>query len=425
MRQKSNLHMPQILPSNHIGTEAGSASQPFIQRGTPAYRRASLALFAAGLATFTILYCVQPLFPLFTAQFHVSPVMASLSLSLTTILLAITLPIAGIVSDAIGRKSVMTISLVVSAICCILTALAPDFAVLLVIRAIQGIVLAGVPAVAMAYLSEEVESMSLGFAMGLYISGNTIGGLFGRIVVGMITDISTWRIAIIVLGAISLLAFFYFWRSLPSSRHFQRVSITPKHLLAGFGRQFRDPGLICLFLMGALLMGGFVTLYNYLGYRLMAHPYDLSESIVGWIFIVYLVGTFSSSWMGRKADTVGRRKILFISVGIMLMGVLITLTHSIVLIILGVAVFTFGFFGGHSTASSWVGRRAVSGRGQASSLYLFFYYVGSSLGGSAGGLFWSHFQWAGIVAMISGLLVLALIVAGVLSGIPPVTKPRQ
>ncbi|ALS23895.1 MFS transporter [Paenibacillus naphthalenovorans] len=394
-------------------------SREYLKRGSKEYQQGSLALFAAGVATYAVLYCVQPLFPVYSREFGLSPAAVSLSLSVSTVLLAVSLPLAGFLSDRIGRKSLMAASLFVSSFCCLCTAFVPNFTSLLIVRAIQGIALAGLPAVAMTYLAEEMEAKSLGFAMGLYISGNTIGGLFGRVAVSMVTDVYTWRMGIGVLAVISLLASLYFWRNLPPSRHFKPQRTEPKANLRLFAVQFRDPALILLFVLGAILMGSFVTLYNYLGFRLLEPPFRLSQTLVGWIFLLYLVGTFSSSWMGRASDRIGLRIVLWINVLLMLTGILLTLSAHLAVLIIGVAVFTFGFFGAHSTASSWVGSRASIGKAQASSLYLLFYYVGSSLGGSIGGLFWSRFEWAGIVGMITVMIGCAMLVSFVLTAVLP------
>jgi YNFM family putative membrane transporter len=123
-------------------------------------------------------------------------------------------------------------------------------------------------------------------------------------------------------------------------------------------------------------MGGFVAIYNYLGYRLLAPPFDLSQAEVGLIFSAYLVGIFSSAWMGNLGSRLGRRHVLWVGFVIMLVGTALTETRSVILIILGVIVVTFGFFGAHSIASGWVGARARHAKAQASSLYLFFYYLG-------------------------------------------------
>ncbi|TDY48065.1 YNFM family putative membrane transporter [Alicyclobacillus sacchari] len=398
------------------------ASETYLERGTKAYRHVSLAFLAAGIVTFANLYCVQPLFPMFAARFHVTPTFSSISLSITTLILSVSLPIAASVSDAWGRKPVMVTSLVTSSALGIIAAVCPSFTSLLVIRALQGLTLAGLPAVAMTYLSEEIAANGLGYAMGLYISGNSIGGLLGRISISLLADHFSWRIGLCAFAAVSLLLSIYFWRNLPKSRHFKPKPADPASALQAFGEALRDRGLLCLYLVGALLMGGFVCLYNYMGFRLLAPPYGLSQSVIGMLFIVYVAGTFSSSWMGRLADRIGRKRVLFANVVLMGGGAAITLLSNLIWIVIGMIVFTFGFFGGHSTASSWVGRRAVDTRAQASSLYLLFYYVGSSIGGSLGGLFYSSLGWPGTVGMILVANLCAMILSIVLIRIPPVSR---
>ena len=383
----------------------------YIRRGTLTFKMANLALFAGGFSTFAILWGTQPLLPDISREFQVSPTISSLSLSATTIALAISLLIAGSLSEVFGRKSVMTISLILSSVFSILTAFSPNFSLLLLGRILQGITLAGLPAVAMAYLGEEIEPPSLGMAMGLYISGNSIGGMAGRIISGMLTDYFNWHIALIGIGVISLFSSLVFLLFLPQSSHFKPQTFNVNRLVSSLFSQFKEPGLIYLFIIGFLLMGGFVSLYNYIGFQLIAPPYSLSQTIVGFIFIVYLVGTFSSTWMGMLADQYGKRKILQLSLLILLIGACITLNTNLWIKVLGIAIFTYGFFAGHSIASGWVGKIATHDKAQAASLYLFFYYAGSSIGGTVSGTFYSHFGWLGVVSMIAVLAIISIVVS--------------
>jgi YNFM family putative membrane transporter len=202
----------------------------------------------------------------------------------------------------------------------------------------------------------------------------------------------------------------------------------PAELLRSFGEHLRDPGLRALFAEAFLLMGGFVTLYNYLGYRLTEAPYSLSQTAIGAIFSAYLVGTLSSAWIGELAGRLGRRRVLWSMIAIMLAGVALTLFHHLALILAGIVAVTFGFFGAHSIASSWVGNRALTGKAQASALYLFCYYLGSSAIGTLGGVFWTHGGWPGVSALVTLLLIVALALAIRLMTLPPreaEPTPRQ
>jgi YNFM family putative membrane transporter len=382
---------------------------PYLERGTHAYWRASVALLFAGYATFSLLYCVQPLLPAFSAAFGVSPAQSSLSLSFTTAALALAVFVAGFVSEGWSRHRLMTLSLTVSALLTMGVAVAPQWHTLLVLRALEGLALGGVPAVAMAYLAEEVHPDGLGLAMGLYVGGTAIGGMAGRVITGIVADLFSWRVAIGTIGVLGILSMFAFRALLPPSRHFvPRRGLGFAHHRAALARQFARPSLPALFLMGFVLMGSFVTLYNYIGYRLLAPPYQLSQSAIGAIFVVYLTGVVASPWSGRMADAFGRGRVLTGGIVIMLIGLGLTMLQPIAAVAAGIAL---GFFAGHAVASGWVGRLAKEAKGQAAALYLLSYYLGSSLVGSYGGHFWTAHGWNGVAGLVGTLLVIGLAVS--------------
>jgi YNFM family putative membrane transporter len=376
-----------------------------IEIGTPAFIRTNLALFAAGLATFALLYCVQPLLPAFSAHFHVSATTASLSLSLTTAFLAVSMLVAGALSEAWGRKPMMVASLLLSAVLAVLSSTLHHWHAFLVVRALMGVALSGLPAVAMAYVGEEMHPRSLSQAMGLYVAGTGLGGMSGRLLVGVITDFWGWRTALLLIGLMGVVCALILWRLLPASRHFVRSALSLRGLSRTYSAHLRDGTLPWLFAEGFLLMGGFVTIYNYVGYRLMAPPFGLSQTAIGLIFAVYLLGVLSSAWTGTLAARFGRPRMLPLAFGLMVLGTALTCATSLWVIVTGIAVLTVGFFSTHSLASAWVGARAKVGRAQASSLYLFAYYLGSSVVGSLGGVFWSHDGWNGVTAMTGLLLI--------------------
>lgn len=390
-----------------------------IRTGSAAYRRINLALFCAGFVTFVTLYDVQPLLPVFAREFHVSPAVASLPLSVTTAALACGMLLAGTVSETVGRKPLMVAALVLTSLLAMVTWLSSSFASLLVLRFCQGLVLAGVPSVAMAYLAEELDARAVGSAMGLYISGNALGGMSGRIGSAFLCDHLPWHGAIALIGAVSLGLTLVFLQSLPPSARFERRRFRIGYLFSSLWQHLRDPGLVCLFLLAFLFMGGFVSLYNYIGFRLLAPPYGLSQSGVSLIFLVYLLGSFSSGVVGALVNRFGRATMLRATLATMLLGTLVTLAGQLPLVVVGVGIFTCGFFCAHAIASSWVGRRARSGKAQASSLYLFCYYQGSSISGTLGGLFWQHFGWNGVAGMIAVLVLAAFLVATVLLRLKP------
>lgn len=377
-------------------------------------------MLAAGLATFALLYTTQPMLPALAAHFHVTPAEASLAVSLATGPMAIALLFAGIVSDRLGRRSVMVASLFVASLLTLLSAFASDWHLLLVSRLLVGLSLSGVPAVAMAYVAEEVDAGSIGAAMGLYIAGSSIGGMAGRLGVSVVSDFFGWRVALGAMGGLCLLIALLFAWLAPASRGFVPRRHDWQSFAAGLGRLWRDAALRWLYLAAFVLMGGFVTLYNYAGFHLHAPPYLLSESAVGAIFLLYIVGTFSSAWFGALAGRLGPRRVFWIPTLLFLIGVLLTSAASLPLMILGIGIATGGFFGAHSIASTWVSRRAGADRAQAASFYLFFYYMGSSVLGSVGGIAWSDAGWTGIIGFIGVLLLVAILIATKLRSVPGV-----
>lgn len=383
----------------------------YIEKGSRAFWQVSLTLFLGGFITFALLYGIQPMMPLFSQEFNITAAESSLVLSVAATTLAFGLLLTGPLSDTYGRKGIMVIALLATSFFTIVSAITPNWTMLLISRALVGLSLSGLVAIGMTYLSEEISPNNLGVAIGIYIAGNALGGMCGRMITGFVIDYVHWQIILGVMGAQVLLAAGCFWYFLPSSKHFHSTPLQLNKLFHGYIHHLTSPKLPWLFLLGFLLMGGFVTLLNYITYYLLAPPYLLSQAIIGLFSFVYLAGMFSSTQFGLLADKKGQSKVLWIAISIMLLGILITLIHHPIIIFLGMLVLTFGFFGAHSVISSWIGRLAQQARGQASSLYLFCYYMGSSILGTAGGLAWTNYNWQGVVAFISGLFIISLAIA--------------
>ncbi|MDB5696290.1 MAG: transporter [Sphingomonas bacterium] len=360
----------------------------------------------AGFATFSLLYATQPLLPLFAAEFGLSAEASSLAVSAATGPLAIGILIAGIVSDRLGRRPLLVVGMMAAAALTLLAAVVPGWWSLLALRVLTGLALAGVPAVAMAYVGEEVEGASVGAAMGLYIAGSALGGMGGRLIASVLADVGDWRWALAGVGAIGLAMAEAFRRLAPASRRF--VASTSR---ASMTAPLRDPALLLLYGEAFVLMGAFVTLYNYAGFRLLAPPYSLGQAEVGSVFLLYLLGSASSAWFGAAAARAG----LAWPIALLIGGIALTAAQPLPLVIVGVGVATIGFFGAHAIASARVGQRAAQARGQAAAWYLFFYYAGSSVLGSAGGVAWSWAGWPGVTGFCLVLGLLALLGAALLA----------
>ncbi|WP_427024833.1 MFS transporter [Aureimonas ureilytica] len=389
-----------------------AATAGFIRHGTREHRRAGLALFLLGFASFSLIYCVQPLLPAFAKSFGVSPAESSLVLSLTTGFLAVSILLAGAFSQALGRRGLMFASMAGAAVLNLVAALSPSWHGLLAARALEGFVLGGVPAVAMAWLAEEIEPAHLGRTMGLYVGGTAFGAMIGRVGLGVATEFMSWRWAMGGLGVICLAAALGFLALLPPSRHFEaRRGLAFRFHLSAWARHLRNRALLRLYAIGFLLTSLFVTLFNYSTFRLTGAPYGLGQTEVSLIFLAYGFGIVSSSLAGRLSDRYGRRPLLTVGFLLMLAGVLLTLSSALPLIACGIALVTTGFFIGHSVASGSVGALARGHKGHATSLYLLIYYLGASVTGAVGGWVWQAGGWPAIGALTAGFALLGALLS--------------
>jgi YNFM family putative membrane transporter len=368
-----------------------------------------------------MLYSTQPLLPELADEFQVSPSESAFTVSLATLGLGIALLIAGPASEVFGRTRLMRWSVAIAAAIAVLCTFAPNWPTLLALRGIQGVALAGLPAVAMAYLREEVHAGSHARASGLYVAGTAVGGMTGRLVAGGLADLGGWRAALGGIALLGVVSAVLVIQLLPASRNFVATPPSPRRLLEQTARVLKDPALLALYGIAATAMGAFVAVYNATGFRLAAAPYRLGPGLAGLVFAVYLVGSATSAVAGRLADRYGRRTVVPIGCLITMAGVAITLSGPLPLIVLGLAVMTAGFFAVHGVASGWVAVRAHAGgggTGQAASLYLFAYYLGSSVFGGLAGTAWTHAAWPGVVLEATGLLLLTLVLAVLIRRIP-------
>ncbi|WP_180686575.1 MFS transporter [Streptomyces gossypiisoli] len=393
-------------------TVGAAASVPAVDSrmapGGPGYRRMSFALFLAGVATFALLYSTQALLPLISGDLGVTASEASWTVAASTGGLALfVIPMAAL-SERYGRRTVMTASLAVAVIVALLVPFAGSLTTLVVLRAVQGAALAGLPASATAYLAEEVRPKALVTAIGLFVAGNSVGGMSGRVITGWVAQEWGWRVAVGALGVLAVGCAVAFRVLLPAPKHFAAGSLRPGTLFRVVRGHLGDPLLRRLYAIGALFMTVFGGVYTVIGYRLTEEPFGLPQGVVGSVFLVYLVGTVSASTAGRLVGRLGRRGALYLGGGTTAAGLVLSLADSLVLVLLGLVLITAGFFTGHAVASSAVSKTATQGRAQASALYQSAYYVGSSVGSTVGAMAFHAGGWAGTVGV--GLLAVVGVV---------------
>lgn len=405
-------------PGSHTGYRTGD----------PEYRRVSLALFAAGVATFALLYTTQPLLPELASAFGVTAAQSTLSLSLTTTGLGVALLVAGPLSEVVGRTPLIHISLTASSLLGVACAVAPHWDALLLLRLAQGAALAGLPAVATAYLREELHRSVQARAAGLYIGGTALGGMTGRVMSGLIGEHAGWRWSLAAVALVGLACALAVRLLLPPSRAFSPAPAHVGHLVGLMRGALTDRALLALYAIAACAMGVAVAVFNTVGFRLSAAPFHLGLGAVGLVFLVYPVGAVSSTVAGRFADRHPRRSVLAVGSVVFAAGLLLTIPDSLPVIIAGLAVMTGGFFAVHGIASGWVPARAYAAGlapGPAASLYLFAYYLGSSVVGSVAGLAWSAAGWPGVMVLTVTLVAVVAALSQYLRRVPPLDGRRR
>ncbi|MGW0811050.1 MFS transporter [Nonomuraea sp. NPDC002799] len=388
-------------------------------------RRVSVAVAAAGLSSFALLYAPQPVLPQLAAAFRLDPGTASLAVSVATVSLAVAvLPLAW-VAGLVGRRRMILWSVLASAVIGLLLPLAPTFPVLLVMRGVQGAAIAGFAGVAAAYLADQLGTARLAGAVGAMIAGNSVGGMLGRLGAGFAAEPLGWHGSLTVVAGVSLVCALFTALTLPRGEgrpHGWReiAAGAPGHDPSGSGspapRARVGATLLAPLAVGALAMGSFVALYNAAGFRLAAPPISLSPAAASLVFLAYAMGTASSAAAGRLAARLGRTTALVTALIVTVAGSVLTLHGSLAVIALGFAVLTAGFFAAHAIANAWVTAAAPPhARGRAAGLYTLCYYLGSGAGGTAGSIVYGHAGWPWLIAATTAWLLpatLAVLLAG-------------
>ncbi|KAA9090052.1 MFS transporter [Microbacterium radiodurans] len=376
------------------------------------------------MATFAQLYSPQAVLPFVAEEFGAAPATAALAVSASTLGLAAAVIPWSVVADRLGRVPAMAVGIIAATAFGLLAPFAPTLPLLLGARLLEGIALGAVPAIALAYLAEEVDAAATAAAAGSYIAGTTIGGLLGRIVAGPFGDVGAWRGGVFAVAVVCAASAALFLVLTPAARGFtphrlrnpQAPGSSPS-LLARLGANLRDGRQLALYAQGFLLMGGFVAVYNFLGFSLSAPPYLLPLWLVSLLFLAYLAGTITSPGAGALAGRFGRRPVLLGALGVMAGGTALTLVPTVATIVIGLLVLTAGFFAAHAIASGWAPVIAgTAGRAQGASLYYLGYYGGSSLFGWSLGYAFDGLGWTGVAGSVLVLIALATIAA--LVGLP-------
>src|SRR5881394_1135630 len=361
------------------------------------FRRAAVGI--PGFCAFFNLYGPQSLLPSLAREFDASPAQISLTVTATTLAIAISAPFAGTIADVLGRKRVIAAAMVVATIPLIMIALAPSLHALVFWRFVLGLALPPIFTVVVSYIGEEWPPAQAMSVMGVYMAATSVGGFAGRFVSGMLADVVGWRAGFLMTAAMTFAGGLAVAAVLPRERNFTRsegLAVSARQMLGHFG----NPQLLATYAVGFGTLFTFVALFTYVNFLLAAPPFDLSPTLLGAIFVTYLAGATAVLGLGRAIARFGRRPLVIGAIALWATGALLTLIPSLPFIIAGLAVAACGGFIVQATSTGYVALTAKSGRTSAIGLYATSYYVGGSVGAILPGLTWNVGGWPACVAMV-------------------------
>ena len=368
-----------------------------------------LAVGLIGYCAFINLYAPQSILPLLSHEFGASAAEVSTIITVSTLAVALTAPFTGAIADVLGRKRVIVAAMFVIVVPTLMVGMATSLSALIFWRAVQGLVLPPIFAVTVAYIGDEWPPREATTAAGIYSSGASLGGFSGRLVTGFLADLIGWRAGFNALAVIAFAGAIAVAFLLPHERRFVRS----EGLLAS-GRQmlahFRNGQLVATYAVGFGVLFNFICTFTYVSFHLAAAPYNLSSSALGAIFVVYLVGSVLTPWIGWAVTRFGRRHFMIWVIALWVAGIALTLAPPLPLIILGLAVSAGCGLICQAISTGYVTITAKAGRSSAVGLYVTSFYIGGSFGAALGGLAWTLAGWPACVALVVAML---LVMAGI------------
>jgi MFS family permease len=364
----------------------------------------------AGFGAFLDLYSTQPLLPLLARTFRASSFAVSLTITASTLAVALAAPWAGRLGDRFGLRTIVVGSAVGLTLATFLAASAATLPQLIGWRFVQGLMMPGLFASAIAYIHSEWPPSRVGRATAAYVSGTVLGGVTGRLSAGLMAGGGNWAASFILLGAISSVIAGVLWAWLPSERN--RTPVRGGDKSGGsLHAHLRNPQLLATFAVGFCMLCTQVAMFTYVPFLLAAPPFSLSSAALGLIFLTYLVGAVATPFSGRGIDHFGHRAVLLLALGLCTIGALLTLVPSLGVVAAGLALFATGIFFGQAASSSHVAYHAPRGRALAIGLYTTCYYVGGSVGGAIPAAIWESGGWPACVAFVIAVELGVLLIA--------------
>jgi predicted MFS family arabinose efflux permease len=310
----------------------------------------------------------------------------------------------------LGRKRVITAAMLAVVVPMAGAAWAPDVNALIVWRFIQGLLLPPIFAVTVAYIGDEWPPAEVPGVAGIYIAGSSLGGFCGRFIPGVLHDLIGWRGGFLALAALSLAGALILAWLLPREKSFVRsedLGASVRQML----RHLKNPQLLATYAIGFGVLFNFIAVFTYVSFHLAAPPYDFSSTVLGAIFVTYLVGTIIAPMTGWMVARLGRRWFILTVIAAWAAGALLMLAPPVAAIVAGLILCAACGMLCQTIATGYVTAIAKDGRSSAVGLYVTSFYVGGSMGALLPGLAWNAGGWPACIAMVVAMLAAMALIA--------------
>lgn len=373
-----------------------------------------LRVGAVGLISFLTLvdlFGTQSILPALAKAYGVSPAEMGFAVNASTMGMAGAGLAVALFGRRLPRRRGVFLALALLSLPTALLASAPDLLSFTVLRIAQGVFMATAFALTMAYLAENSGAREAATALAAYVTGNVASNLFGRLASAALADYAglagNFYVFALLNVAGAVLAYATLNRASPMADDAGPASAARSAWTA----HLRNPALRRAFVIGFLILFGFIGTFTYVNFVLAGPGLGLDMMQLGLVYFVFLPSLLTTPIAGRLALRFGARRTMAGSLALAVASLPLLLVPAVVPVLAGLALVAIGTFLAQATATGFVSRAAEHDRAAASGFYLSSYFCGGLVGSAVLGAAFDDLGWSACVAGIAIALGLAGLLA--------------
>jgi alkylhydroperoxidase/carboxymuconolactone decarboxylase family protein YurZ/predicted MFS family arabinose efflux permease len=352
------------------------------------------------------LYWAQPILGEIVGALGVSPGSSGLLVTLTQIGYAVGVFLLVPLGDTVNRKRIIPALMILCSAALAGSALAPNFAVLLVALALVGVTtVAGQLLIPLA--GDLARADQRGRTVGTVASGILLGILISRTVSGIVADIFGWRAVYVAAAAIMLILAVLMASALPHLAPPERVPYGKllRSVLAAVA-QHRTVRVVML--IGAATMCVFTAFWTGMTFLLAAAPFSYSASQIGLVSLVGILGAVAAQRTGPVFDRGWAVPAIGVGLAITLVALAVSGlgASSIIAVLIAGALFSIGLQSVQVLAQTMMLSIDPAARSRLNTALVVGNFVGGALGSTLAAVLWQLGGWRAIMggsAVITGL----------------------